>query len=75
MKRPALFDAFWTDTTTGRRSGRATRAELAEANRLWWKHRDLRERGGKKFARVILIDDEPDDIVGVCVELIDGRAA
>jgi hypothetical protein len=42
VKRPALFCAWWFCTTTGTRLARATSAELAEANRLWWKHRDLR---------------------------------
>ena len=44
MKRPPLFCGSWTDTATGTRIGRATRLELREANRLWWKHRDIREQ-------------------------------
>jgi hypothetical protein len=43
-KRSALFDCLWYDTQTGRPLHRATAAELAEAHRLWWKHKDLRER-------------------------------
>jgi hypothetical protein len=38
-----LFNAWWIDTSTGTSCVRATRLELREANRLWWKHRDLRE--------------------------------
>jgi hypothetical protein len=43
-RRPALFDALWSDPATGRPLQRATRSDLAEAHRLWWKHRDLREQ-------------------------------
>lgn len=41
--RPPLFNGFWADPLTGHRLGRATRAELAEAWRLWAVHRDIRE--------------------------------
>lgn len=43
MKRAPLFCAWWTDTTTGVRMSRATRLELQEAQRLWWRHSDIRE--------------------------------
>jgi hypothetical protein len=43
MKRPPLFHAWWFCTTTRVRLGRATKPELAEANRLWWRHADIRE--------------------------------
>jgi hypothetical protein len=43
-RRPALFDCLWYDTQTGHALHRATAAELAEAHRLWWRHRDLREK-------------------------------
>jgi hypothetical protein len=42
QKRPALFNGHWTDPT-GAKIARATQAELREANRLWWRHRDIRE--------------------------------
>ena len=38
--RPALFENFVIQNGSRRR---ATRAELAEAHRLWWKHKDVRE--------------------------------
>jgi hypothetical protein len=41
--RAALFSGFWTDPSTGRRIGRASRGELATAYRLWAVHRDVRE--------------------------------
>ena len=37
--RPALFENYLIDSGQRRR---ATRAELAEAHRLWWKHADIR---------------------------------
>jgi hypothetical protein len=43
VRRPSLFNGWWFCTTTGVRLRRATQKELAEANRLWWKHRDVRE--------------------------------
>jgi len=36
-----LFHGFWT-TLDGKRIRRATRAELADAYRLWAKHADIR---------------------------------
>jgi hypothetical protein len=51
VKREPLFEGWWTDTAAGARLERATRQQLREANRLWWKHRDLREskfRAGAK---------------------------
>jgi hypothetical protein len=63
-RREFLFSAWWTDAA-GQRLRRATQAELAEANRLWWKHRDLRQRSsGTKYARVILIDDAEGELEG-----------
>jgi hypothetical protein len=60
--KPTLFDAWWTDTATGRRLWRATRAELAEANRLWWKYQNIRRSGGgKRYARVVVIGDSDDE--------------
>jgi hypothetical protein len=41
-KRAALFECLWYDTQTGHALHRASAAELAEAHRLWWKHRDIR---------------------------------
>ncbi len=38
--RPALFENYIIENGERRR---ATRAELAEAHRLWWRHRDIRE--------------------------------
>jgi hypothetical protein len=53
VKREALFSAWWRDAS-GVRAKRATRLELQEAQRLWWKHRDLREplakREGQRIA-------------------------
>jgi hypothetical protein len=40
--RAPLFNGFWQDIE-GRRLERATRAQLREAARLYWKHRDVRE--------------------------------
>jgi len=37
--RPALFENYMVENGQRRR---ATRAELAEAHRLWWKHADIR---------------------------------
>ena len=37
--RPALFENYVVENGKRRR---ATRAELAEAHRLWWKHKDVR---------------------------------
>lgn len=56
MRRESLFSAWWSDQD-GHRLRRATRAEIAAAHRLWWRHKDLREPR-KRFARVILIDDD-----------------
>lgn len=38
--QPALFDGYLVENGVRRR---AKRAEIAEAHRLWWKHRDIRE--------------------------------
>jgi hypothetical protein len=38
-----LFNGWWFNTTSKTRLRRTTKRELAEANRLWWKHRDIRE--------------------------------
>jgi hypothetical protein len=43
-RHPALFNAYWTDPENGQRLQRASRLELREANRLYWKYRRLRER-------------------------------
>jgi hypothetical protein len=74
-RRPPLFNGFWFDTATGHATCRATREELAEAQRLWWKHRGIRQRINPdsglitpdtdaheptRYARVVLIE-EPDD--------------
>lgn len=40
--RTALFNGYW-QTLEGRRLERATQAQLREANRLYWKRRDVRE--------------------------------
>ena len=37
--RPALFENYVVENGQRRR---ATRADLAEAHRLWWKHSDIR---------------------------------
>lgn len=42
MRRQALFSAWWRDAS-GVRAQRATRLELQEAQRLWWRHSDIRE--------------------------------
>jgi hypothetical protein len=39
-KRP-LFSGYW-QTADGHRLERATREQLREAARLYWKHRDVR---------------------------------
>jgi hypothetical protein len=66
VKREPLFEGWWTDTAAGARLERATRQQLREANRLWWKHRDLRERPARtpesKDSRVI-DDHRLDDVV------------
>jgi len=41
-RSPGLFCGFWFDLD-GRRLRRMTRREIAEAYRLWAKHRDVRE--------------------------------
>lgn len=41
-RRDPLFHGFWLDED-GRRTGRATRAELRELHRLWAVHADVRE--------------------------------
>ena len=41
MKRPALFYGYW-HSLDGRRLERATRSQLREAARLYWKHKDVR---------------------------------
>jgi len=38
--KAALFDGYILENGKRRR---ATRAELREAHRLWWKHADIRE--------------------------------
>ena len=38
--RPSLFEAYLVENGVRRR---ATREELREAHRLWWRHRDIRE--------------------------------
>jgi len=43
VRRPPLFCAWWVDTPSGTRTGRATQAELRTAARLWWTHKDIRE--------------------------------
>jgi hypothetical protein len=53
VKRPPLFHAWWFCTPTGTRLGRATRRELREAQRIWWRHRDIRERHAQREAREI----------------------
>ena len=40
-KRPALFCGYW-QTLDGHRLERASRAQLREAARLYWKHKDVR---------------------------------
>lgn len=50
-RRPSLFHGYWTDPATGRRVGRLTRAELAEAWRLWSRHRDVREGWATEMRR------------------------
>jgi hypothetical protein len=51
VKRPPLFCAWWSDTTSGVRASRATRLELQEAQRLWWRHRDIRELRAERERR------------------------
>jgi hypothetical protein len=46
--RPALFNGYWL-TREGRRLERATREELREAARLYWRHKDIR-LGWKRVA-------------------------
>lgn len=43
-RNPALFHAYLTDPENGQRLRRASRLELREANRLYWRYRRLRER-------------------------------
>ena len=40
-KRTALFCGYWY-SLDGRRLERASRAQLREAARLYWKHKDMR---------------------------------
>jgi hypothetical protein len=40
-QRAPLFYGFW-QTVEGQRCERATRAQLREAARLYWKHKDVR---------------------------------
>jgi len=42
-KRPSLFCGYWY-SLDGRRLERATRVQLREAARLYWKHKDVRLR-------------------------------
>jgi hypothetical protein len=42
-RAPGLFRGFWFDPESGRRLQRASRREIADAYRLWAKHRDIRE--------------------------------
>jgi hypothetical protein len=39
--RAPLFSGYWR-TVNGRRLERATGAELREAGRLYWRHKDIR---------------------------------
>jgi hypothetical protein len=39
--RPPLFCGYW-QTLEGRRLERATRAQLQDAARLYWRHKDIR---------------------------------
>jgi hypothetical protein len=39
--RAPLFWGFW-QTVDGQRLERATRAQLCEASRLYWRHKDVR---------------------------------
>lgn len=41
-RRPALFNAWWSDPASGER-WRATRSELVEVTRLYYQHADIRE--------------------------------
>jgi hypothetical protein len=43
MRRPPIFRGWWHDTMTGHRTRRASRRELAEATRLWWRFKSIRE--------------------------------
>jgi hypothetical protein len=42
VRKAALFSGYLTDGNGVRR--RATRQELREATRLYWRHKDLRQR-------------------------------
>ena len=42
-RAPGLFVGYWYDPLNGRRLQRASRREIANAYRLWAKHRDIRE--------------------------------
>lgn len=42
VRRQAFSSAWWRDAS-GVRARRATRLELQEAQRLWWRHSDIRE--------------------------------
>ena len=39
--KPALFGGYW-QSLDGKRLERATRAELREAARIYWQHKDVR---------------------------------
>jgi hypothetical protein len=58
VKSAALFCAWWSDPVTGARIGRATRLELREANRLWWKHRDLRKSKSPDVGTILPVELE-----------------
>jgi hypothetical protein len=46
-KTNGLFAGYWIDPVTGRRLGRATRRDIAEAYRLRSKHADVLKRGSR----------------------------
>ena len=50
MRRQPLFCAWWRDAA-GVRARRATRLELQEAQRLWWRHQDIRLRADELRAK------------------------
>lgn len=43
VKRPALFNGYWFDMA-GKKLRRVSRLEHGELRRLWWKHKDVREK-------------------------------
>jgi hypothetical protein len=61
VRKAALFSGYLTDGDGSRR--RATRQELAEANRLWWRHRDLREQPCDLLSTTFLAGAELNDVV------------